>query len=141
MIAHVTVLGTTQTKMTWRLRVLRKRWAGLLVASTLILGACSSDDDKSPDGGLKYTPADATGSGDSAQKDSTATCGPKELCTRSVNECAAKLTQQSCEGWYQDAANCVNMSAYTTCNCKCLTDATCDGYFACGEVCFNDHCK
>ena len=112
-----------------------------MVVSALVLGACSSDDDKSPDGGLQYTPAD-TGAADSAGKQDTgATCGPKELCTRSVSECSANLTQQTCEGWYADSTKCTNMAAYTTCNCKCLKDATCDGYFACGEVCFNDHCK
>ncbi len=60
---------------------------------------------------------------------------------RSINECAAALTQEACEGWYEVPGNCANMTAYTTCNCLCVEQATCDLYFSCGEICFADHCS
>jgi hypothetical protein len=33
------------------------------------------------------------------------------------------------------------MAAYTACNCGCITEPTCSDYFACGNLCFNDHCR
>ena len=71
----------------------------------------------------------------------TLLCGPQELCERSINECKATLTQVQCEGWYAKTTNCRDMQAYTACNCDCVTEATCSDYFACGNICFNDHCK
>jgi hypothetical protein len=50
------------------------------------------------------------------------------------------MSQGSCENWYATAGNCADMEAYTTCNCDCYTEDTCDDYFACGEICFADHC-
>ncbi len=85
-----------------------------------------------PDGG---PPRDAGMSG------MTLLCTPTDLCERSINECAANLTQTSCEGWYAKTSNCRDMNAYTACNCDCITEATCSDYFACGNLCFNDHCK
>ena len=68
-------------------------------------------------------------------------CGPAQLCSRTINECNEKLTQTQCEGWYAKASNCRDMSAYVACNCDCVTEATCSDYFACGNLCFNDFCK
>ena len=71
----------------------------------------------------------------------TLECGPTELCARSIDECAVNLTLDSCEGWYdQGEAACDDMDAYVACNCGCLEEPACDGYFACGEICFELHC-
>jgi hypothetical protein len=72
--------------------------------------------------------------------DTTPECGPAALCSRSINECAVEMEQADCEGWYANTANCADMDAYTSCNCDCILQETCDGYFACGNICFNDHC-
>lgn len=67
------------------------------------------------------------------------TCGAPELCTRSIQECAVELDQAECEAWYV-SEQCTDIDAYTTCNCTCEAQAECNGYFACGEICFEDHC-
>lgn len=105
-------------------------------ALTLMLAvgalACGGGDD-----GVDYTPA--IDSGASAGIDA-ATCGAAKLCMRSIDECDVDLSQASCEAWYAEPGNCANMAAYTVCNCQCIDQATCDEYFACGEICFADHC-
>ena len=78
---------------------------------------------------------------DAGPTGTTLLCSPTELCERSINECAAKLTQTQCEGWYAKQSNCRDMNAYIACNCNCITEATCSDYFACGNLCFNDSCK
>jgi len=70
-----------------------------------------------------------------------ATCGPTQLCNRTIQECKQSITQQDCEAFYTSSGNCTDIAAYTTCNCNCITEATCSDYFACGNICFNDHCK
>lgn len=72
---------------------------------------------------------------------SDAWCEPFDLCTRTIDECEIDITIDSCEGWYADEANCADMAGYLACNCDCLTEATCDGYFACGEICYADFCE
>ena len=67
------------------------------------------------------------------------TCGPAELCARSIEECDVQLDQDTCEAWY-DSDDCRDMDAYIACNCDCIGQAECDGYFACGELCYEDHC-
>ena len=68
------------------------------------------------------------------------TCGPIELCTRSTQECGYAVTVEVCASWYDEPANCADMDAYTTCNCECVGEPTCDSYYACGEICFAEHC-
>jgi hypothetical protein len=70
-----------------------------------------------------------------------AACGPQQLCERTINECNQNFTQMACEGWYAKASNCTDMAKYVECNCECVEEATCSDYFACGNICFNDHCK
>jgi hypothetical protein len=67
-------------------------------------------------------------------------CGPIELCTRSTQECGYEVTVETCASWYDEPANCADMDAYVECNCDCLGQDTCDQYYACGELCFADHC-
>ena len=68
------------------------------------------------------------------------TCGPTELCTRSTQECGYAVTVEVCATWYDEPANCADMDAYTSCNCDCVGEPTCDEYYSCGEVCFARHC-
>jgi len=68
-------------------------------------------------------------------------CGPTALCDRTINECATDLTQEDCEDFYADDSNCRDMAAYTQCNCDCIERDSCEAYFACGNLCFNDHCS
>ncbi len=108
---------------------------------TLALAACGGG---MPDGGLVDTTPmrDAGPPMVDAGMPKPMTCGPSNLCSRTINECATpNLTQASCEGWYARASNCRDMAAYTACNCECVKEATCSDYFACGNLCFNDHCK
>ena len=103
-------------------------------AAALAAIACGGGDDD-----VDYMPGiDSAVGGGSIDANS---CGAAELCMRSIDGCEAELTQQSCEAWYADDNNCSDMAAYTMCNCECITRATCDQYFACGEVCFADHCN
>lgn len=78
---------------------------------------------------------------DSGTPDAGPACGPKALCTRTITECKAALTQAACEGYYANKANCLDMAGYTYCNCYCITEATCGDYFTCGQLCFNDYCR
>lgn len=68
------------------------------------------------------------------------TCGPVELCTRSTQECGYNVPVETCAAWYDDPGHCADMDAYVACNCDCLGEDTCDAYYACGELCFADHC-
>ena len=55
------------------------------------------------------------------------TCGPAELCARSIEECDVQLDQDTCEAWY-DSDDCRDMDAYIACNCACeAAEATCEG--------------
>jgi hypothetical protein len=99
--------------------------------------ACSGDDsgsytqiDPPPFGTIEDTGTDDSGA---------ATCGATELCERSIQECGVTLEQAECEAWYEQGV-CADMAAYEACNCECLGEAACDGYFACGEICFDLHC-
>jgi len=108
---------------------------------TLALAACGGS--QLEPGSMTTAPApDAGPPKPDAGMQMQVTCGPANLCSRTLNECATpNLTQASCEGWYARASNCRDMPAYTACNCDCIGEATCSDYFACGNLCFNDHCK
>lgn len=106
------------------------------VSLGLVTPGCSSEE---KDEGLKYEPKKDGGQVDTST-DTGPTCDPAALCTRSITECKAELTQTDCEKWYVEG-ECKDMTAYTSCNCNCIGKSTCDEYFACGEICFTDHCK
>lgn len=68
-------------------------------------------------------------------------CGGEALCARSINECGVTLTMPQCLTFYDPATTtCADIAGYTTCNCACITEATCGEYFACGMTCFEDWC-
>jgi len=69
-------------------------------------------------------------------------CGATQLCSRTIDECEIELTQEQCEGWYADPAQhmCDDIDGYTVCNCNCVEEPTCDEYFSCGMLCFEDFC-
>ena len=67
------------------------------------------------------------------------TCEPADLCTRTIDECMVDIDMPSCLAFY-DGGMCADIAAYTACNCDCITAATCDEYFACGNLCFNNAC-
>ncbi len=75
------------------------------------------------------------------EPDAGPTCGAKALCTRTITDCKIALTQASCEAYYANAANCLDMAGYTYCNCYCVQESKCADYFACGQLCFNDYCR
>lgn len=104
-------------------------------------GTNSSDSEDDGGGMVQVDPPDPTwqsgvDSGDTGGDD---TCGPTELCTRSIDECGVAMDLGECESWY-DLGDCRDMDAYIACNCDCIGQAECDGYFACGELCYEDHC-
>lgn len=68
------------------------------------------------------------------------TCGPQELCDRTINECMENITEAACLDFYATPANCADIAGYTECNCECITQPTCTEYLACGTNCFNDNC-
>ncbi|MEM6927778.1 MAG: hypothetical protein AAF602_12670 [Myxococcota bacterium] len=109
----------------------------LLSTTLLVLAACDGDE-----GGafVQVDPPDLvipTGPVDTGD----ATCGPTQLCERSIDECGVALDQASCEAWY-DSGECRDVASYTSCNCDCeATEDTCDGYFSCGQLCFLDFCE
>ncbi len=119
----------------------------ILALLGFLLAGCEGDD--SGGGGTGGTVATggsggatggASGSGGGAGSGG-ASCGPTELCKRTIEECKEPMTQATCEGWYATASNCKDMAAYTLCNCDCIKEANCSDYFACGQLCFNDSCK
>lgn len=67
-------------------------------------------------------------------------CDGSALCARSIDECDVELTQADCESFYE-SGDCADLDGYTTCNCDCIDEETCDGYFACGQVCFTLFCE
>jgi hypothetical protein len=71
---------------------------------------------------------------------SPAACGAAALCARTINECEIDMEQGDCVGWYANTANCADMEGYLSCNCACLGQETCDGYFGCGESCYERFC-
>lgn len=107
-----------------------------------LIVACSGDDDDVS--GADAASVDAAPGAIDAPSgpDAAPLCGPPELCARTINECGIVLTQQQCEGWYADPAQhmCDDIVGYTTCNCGCVNEATCDLYFSCGMTCFEDNC-
>ena len=111
------------------------RTATLLLA--LSLAACGGDG-ATTDTALHPEDTDTTDPAGTPPVEPT--CGPIELCTRSTQECGYDVTVEVCASWYDQPANCADMDAYTECNCGCIGEATCDAYYACGEICFADHC-
>lgn len=67
-------------------------------------------------------------------------CGPTELCTRSIEDCGLEWELAQCEAYYDDDTQCADFDAYVECNCQCLGEETCDDYYGCGSICFEDHC-
>ncbi|MEC7524552.1 MAG: hypothetical protein VYE22_32030 [Myxococcota bacterium] len=69
------------------------------------------------------------------------TCGGAELCARTIDECGTDITQEACEGFYDESTTtCGDLDGYTRCNCRCIEEPTCDDYFSCGMTCFEDWC-
>lgn len=68
-------------------------------------------------------------------------CDGADLCARSIDECGVAMDAAACEAWYANAGNCRDMEAYEACNCDCIEEPECDGYFACGEFCWQAHCE
>jgi len=94
--------------------------------------ATADDDDATADDD------DATADDDD---DTMGTCGPPELCERSIADCGVAMGMPQCLDWYDDDGNCTNMTGYIACNCDCIGEPVCDDYFVCGEVCFNQFCN
>ncbi len=121
----------------------RNAMFAVLMSLTLVV-ACGGDDDDDDNGADAAAAIDGTpGAIDAAgDPDAEPSCGPPALCSRTINDCGIALTQQQCEGWYADPAQhmCDDIVSYTTCNCVCVNEATCDLYFSCGTTCFEDNC-
>ena len=112
-----------------------------VAVATTCLTACKNDDS---DGGAMtpIDPPDVVIETGTYQPYEPPECGATELCLRSIDECEVNLELGECEAWYAlDDAACADMAAYEACNCDCLSQPTCDGYFSCGEICFNDFCQ
>ena len=84
-------------------------------------------------------PAGSGGDGGADSGDPGA-CDGADLCARSIEECGVAMDPGACEAWYADAGNCRDMAAYEACNCDCIEEPERDGYFACGEFCWQGHC-
>lgn len=110
------------------------------VAFGLWFAVGCAGEDTSTGGALVLEPADPAAPPDPTEPASPPTCGPVELCARTIGECAIAMDAATCEAWYDDPASCADMDAYVTCNCDCVEEPTCDGYFSCGELCFADFC-
>lgn len=110
----------------------------LITLSLATLAACGGSDPGVVDVVLIDDDTDDTVSTDPGSTPDA--CGAVELCTRTIDDCDIDLTLESCTAWYDEPTNCADMDAYTACNCDCVEQDTCDGYFACGDVCFADHC-
>ncbi len=119
------------------------RYFAILTMLGCLSVGCDGDD--SGDGGTGGAATGGTGGSTGGTGGGAgsggASCGPTELCKRTIDECKEPMTQATCEGWYATASNCKDMAAYTQCNCGCIGEATCSDYFACGQLCFNDSCK
>lgn len=116
-----------------------------VAASLLVAVACGdSDNDASGGGMVRADPPEMWGDtgGSGAETGGTAdTCGATSLCELSIEECGVNLDQQTCEAWYDAPDSCRDMEAYVACNCDCDAEtADCDGYFSCGEFCYEAHC-
>jgi hypothetical protein len=112
--------------------------AAPLVAAFL---ACGGDSGKPPPADAPADTAVAIDASADAPADGSAACGPTDLCARTINECNVSISMQQCLAFYDPATTtCANISGYTTCNCACLTQPTCDLYFSCGQTCFEDWC-
>ena len=116
---------------------MRMLWVGTLVA---VLG-CGGNTPTPDAGTTKDAGTIEPDAGEMPIPDAGPTCGAKTLCTRTITDCKIALTQSSCEAYYANKANCLDMAGYTYCNCYCITEATCGDYFACGQLCFNDYCR
>ena len=111
-----------------------------LVALCLALAACGDDPTDSPEDTLVLGDDDDAVPSDTDSDPPAAACGPMELCTRTISDCGYGLDLTQCLGFYDDPTACADMDAYVECNCDCVLEPTCDGYFSCGEACFAQHC-
>ena len=108
--------------------------AGALVALAA-LAACH--DGATPPPALDAAALDAT----TGEADAAATCGAAALCDRTIDDCHVAISRASCLGFYDPATTtCGDLAGYTACNCACIEQPSCDGYFACGTTCFEDWC-
>ena len=132
-----------------------------LASLALVLTVAGCDEEESDDAAAPASTGEApepetstTGSSTGAAEESTGepeggststgapSCGPTQLCARTIDECEIDLQQAQCEGWYADPAQhmCADIEGYTACNCNCVDEPTCDEYFSCGMLCFEDYC-
>lgn len=111
------------------------RW---LFLTALAVGC--TPEDEAPEVVLLDAEEDEPLPTDTSTPPEEATCGPQELCARSLQECQVALSPDQCMAFYDDPGACADMDAYVACNCDCIEQPDCDGYFACGELCFLDHC-
>ena len=111
----------------------------VLACSTLALSACDKEEESGGEMVQIDPPSLAIEPGTAEGVE--AECGATDLCSRSIDECEVNLELGECEAWYADTSGCLDMDAYEACNCDCLSQASCDGYFACGEICYADLCQ
>ncbi len=132
-----------------------RRWCAFVLPLFLAgAGGCKEGDDgdDGSDGAGGTTEAmttsDESSTGD-VEVSSTASssdsgpvdaCGPTELCTRSIEECGLQWELAQCEAWYDDPTQCADFDGYVACNCDCIGEETCDDYYGCGSICFEDYC-
>lgn len=120
-----------------------------LVLSLFTVAACGADGSGSGGGMVQVDPPTVGfggGTGDTGAADTGAAdpgdCTATDLCLRSIDDCGVNLDLATCEDWYASMGTCRDMDAYLACNCDCEAEEdTCDGYFACGEFCFVEHCQ
>lgn len=105
----------------------------LPLAALILLVGCGSEAPASPADSDTPVPSPTA---DTAPP----VCDGSALCARSIDACDVELTQADCETFYEPTSSCRDIDAYTSCNCDCIDEPTCDGYFACGQVCFTLHC-
>jgi hypothetical protein len=111
--------------------------ASLTLTLTLAVAGCDGGEETDASVTLGD---DDDGTSTPTPTEQTPTCGPQELCSRTIDDCAYPMDEAVCTGWYDEPSNCADMDAYIECNCDCVEQDTCEAYFSCGEVCFADHC-
>ncbi|MEL6347983.1 MAG: hypothetical protein AAFV53_33055 [Myxococcota bacterium] len=114
----------------------------------LVLLSMGCDEERAPEESASNIdpPAEEAGEGaetvvDTGDAPVGAECDGQALCARSIDECEVNLDLETCLSFYDTATTtCADIDAYVECNCDCIEEDTCDGYFACGQVCFTLRC-
>lgn len=107
------------------------------LALLALLAGCGPTAGETDDDPVSDTDTDSD-----TDSDTDATCDGEALCLRSIEQCDVDLTLETCVAFYdEETTTCADIGAYTSCNCDCIEEPTCDGYFACGQVCFSVHCE